>query len=224
MLPDAIGSLLPFAAGIALSPFPIIAIVLVLASPGGRSRGLAFSGGWLVGLGLLTAVIVLMFESADDSESGRTVVDVIRVALGVLLLWAAGRKWSSRPRDGEAAELPGWMASIDGLSVGGALRLGALLGGVNPKNIAFTMAAGSTIAELVDRGKNETTAAVVFVLLASLTVLGPVVLQLAAGERAAGTLNGVRRFMVQNAAVITMVVLAILGAKVLGDGLSGLSR
>ena len=44
---EAIGAILPLAVGVALSPVPIIAVVLMLGTPGGRTNGLAFLGGWI---------------------------------------------------------------------------------------------------------------------------------------------------------------------------------
>jgi hypothetical protein len=46
---EAIGQSLPLAIGVALSPVPIIAVVLMLTTA--RANGPAFVLGWLVGLG-----------------------------------------------------------------------------------------------------------------------------------------------------------------------------
>ncbi|MGW3099554.1 hypothetical protein ACWDCC_39605 [Streptomyces sp. NPDC001102] len=45
-----------------------------------------------------------------------------------------------------------------------------------------------------------------------------------AGQRSAMFLDSVGQFMVTNSTVITVFVLLLLGASVLGDGLSGLGR
>ena len=50
MLNQTIGELLPAAVAVALSPIPIVAIVLVLDSSRARRNGLAFAGGWVSGL------------------------------------------------------------------------------------------------------------------------------------------------------------------------------
>jgi hypothetical protein len=52
----AIGQSLPLAVGVALSPVPIIAVVLMLTTPRARANGPAFVLGWLVGLGLVGAI------------------------------------------------------------------------------------------------------------------------------------------------------------------------
>jgi hypothetical protein len=48
---EAIGQSLPLAIGVALSPIPIIAVVLMLTTPRARSNGPAFVVGWLVAWG-----------------------------------------------------------------------------------------------------------------------------------------------------------------------------
>jgi Sap-like sulfolipid-1-addressing protein len=49
---EAIGQVLSLGLGVALSPAPIIAVVLMLATPRGRVNGPAFVGGWIVGRGV----------------------------------------------------------------------------------------------------------------------------------------------------------------------------
>ena len=62
-----------------------------------------------------------------------------------------------------------------------------------------------------------------FVVIASATVAGPVVFYLLATDRAAGPLASLKEFMSRHNAVIMMVVLLVLGAKLLGQGLGGVA-
>ena len=55
---QAIGGSLAFAVGIALSPIPIIAVVLMLTSDKARVNGPGFVLGWLVGLGIVGAIVL----------------------------------------------------------------------------------------------------------------------------------------------------------------------
>src|SRR5229473_2094507 len=57
---QAIGGSLPLAVGIALSPIPIIAVVLMLTSRKARVNGPAFVLGWLIGLGIAYLVFALI--------------------------------------------------------------------------------------------------------------------------------------------------------------------
>jgi hypothetical protein len=56
---QAIGQILSFAVGVALSPVPIIAVILMLVTPRARANGPAFVVGWLVGLAIVGAVVLL---------------------------------------------------------------------------------------------------------------------------------------------------------------------
>jgi Sap, sulfolipid-1-addressing protein len=53
---QAIGGSLALAVGIAISPIPIIAVVLMLTTPRARANGPAFLAGWLLGLGIVGAM------------------------------------------------------------------------------------------------------------------------------------------------------------------------
>ena len=64
----------------------------------------------------------------------------------------------------------------------------------------------------------------VFVVLGSLTVAGAVLFYLVDADLAARPLAAIKQFMSANNAVIMMVVLLLLGAKLLGDGLAGVWR
>ena len=223
MTSEAIGQLLPIAAAVALSPIPIVAIVLVLTSARGRVNGPAFAAGWLVGLTAVSVVVVALTGGASDPDSATaTGVEWGRAALGVVLLVMAARQWRKRPAPGEEAEMPGWMASLAELSALKAVGLGLLVSAANPKNLLLTAAAAAAIAQAgLDAGE-ETVAIVVFVALSSVTVVGAVLVSLVAGRRADPALASLREFMARNSATIMMVVLLLLGLKVLGDALGGL--
>ena len=66
---QAIGQVLSFGIGVALSPVPIIAVVLMLATPQGRGNGLAFLAGWIVGLAAVGTVILLISSDASASST-----------------------------------------------------------------------------------------------------------------------------------------------------------
>lgn len=222
MLSEAIGGLLPAAAAVALSPIPIVAVVLVLGAPRARTAGPAFAAGWVLGLAVVSVLVVLVAGGASDPDSSAaTGVDWLQVALGALFLVMAARQWRKRPRDGKDPEMPGWMATLDSVAPTKAFVLGAALSGANPKNLALTVAASASIAQAGLDGTDELLAVATFVVLGSVTVVGAVLFYLAAPTRATPPLAAVREFMTQNNATIMMVILVILGAKLLGDGLGG---
>ncbi|MFC9669812.1 MULTISPECIES: GAP family protein [unclassified Streptomyces] len=225
MLIQAIGAVLPAALAVALSPFPLIGIVLILAGRQGRRNGALFTAGWIAGLGIVATLVVIVFGGADDPESpSSAIADWGRVLAGVALIVLGARKWWQRPRAGNETETPRWMASLDDVSALRALLLGALLSGANPKNLVLTASAATSIVEAGAHHADLVVAVTAFVLVGSCTVLGAVIIQLVGGQRAASFLDSVRQFMITNNAVITATVLLLLGANILGDGLTGLGR
>jgi len=221
---EAIGQVLPSAIGVALSPVPIIAVVLILATPQARANGLTFSIGWVLGLSSVSAIVLIALGDSSDPDSGVSdATFVLKLLLGLLFLVMAAKQWRGRPKPGETAELPKWMAAIDDLSPPKSGGLGFLLSGLNPKNLALTLAAAASIAQADLDTVQDVEVLAVFVLLGSVTVVGPAVFYFFAGERAAGPLAELKEFMSANNAVIMMVVLLVLGAKLVGDGLTGLT-
>jgi hypothetical protein len=132
---ETIGSILPVAVGVAISPIPIIAVILMLFTTRAKVNSLAFLVGWIAGI-LISGGIVLgianasSLASTDDEPS--TTVGVIKLLFGLLLLLLAGRNWRGRPRAGEEPQTPGWMAAIDSFSAVKSLGLAVLLSGINP--------------------------------------------------------------------------------------------
>jgi threonine/homoserine/homoserine lactone efflux protein len=222
VLRQAIGDFLPAALAVALSPIPIIGVVLVLDSDRARRNGPAFALGWVAGLATVSVVVVLAAGAASDPGSDAAEgINWFMAGIGFMFFVMAARLWKKRPKRGETAEMPSWMASINSISSTRALGLGAALSAANPKNLALTFAASAAIAN-AQLGRADTTIAVVtFVAIGSTTVVGAVVFYLAAPARAARPLAAVRQFMADNNATIMMVILVILGTKLLGDALAG---
>jgi hypothetical protein len=64
----------------------------------------------------------------------------------------------------------------------------------------------------------------VYVVVASITLIVPVVGYLAAPERMAPVLDSMKAWLLANNATVMAVLFAVLGAKVLGDGITILTR
>ena len=220
VLRDVIGDLLPAALAVALSPIPIVAVIVVLGTPRAAVAGPAFALGWVTGLAAVsTLVVAVLGGSGGDSD---TAAAWLKLAIGVLFLGLAAQQWRTRPTGGAPAPAPAWMATLDAASPARTALLGAALSGANPKNVALTLAASATIAGADLDGGGTAVAVAAFVALGSVTVAGAVLFALLAGDRAARPLDAAKRFMADNNAVIMMVVLLLLGAKLIGDGLAGI--
>jgi Sap, sulfolipid-1-addressing protein len=225
MMGQAIGGSLALAVGIALSPIPIIAVVLMLTSNKARVNGPLFVLGWLTGLGIVGAIVLAVAGPSGASKSGSpaTWVSWVKIVLGVLLLLVAARQFRSRPRGGEEPHMPQWMTTIDNTSPVAAFGLAAALSGANPKNLLLAVAGGAAIAQTGIPGGQQAIAYLIFAVIGSLGVAIPVGIYFALGERSAKLLAGLKDWMSEHNAVIMTVLCLIIAAKLIGDAISGLT-
>jgi threonine/homoserine/homoserine lactone efflux protein len=221
----AIGGSLPLAVGIALSPIPVIAVVLMLTSRKAKVNGPVFVLGWLIGLGIVGAIVLSLAGAGGASKSGSpaTWVSWVKIALGVLLLLVALRQFRGRPHGDEQPQMPKWMATIDKTSPPAAFGLAALLSGANPKNLLLAVAGGAAIAQTGIPGGQQAIAYLIFALIGTLGVGLPVVIYFVMGARSEKLLAGLKDWMTQHNAVIMSVLCLVIAAKLVGDGISGLT-
>jgi threonine/homoserine/homoserine lactone efflux protein len=222
---NAIGQVLSFGVGVAISPVPIIAVVLMLGTPRARGNGPAFLLGWLVGLAVAGVVVLLVAggAGADDDGGSPTWLGVLKLVLGTLLLALALKQWRGRPADGAQGELPTWMAAIDTFTPVKALGIGVVLSAANPKNLLLTIGAAAAIAQTGASTGSEVVALAVFVVIGTLGVGAPIAVYFAMGDRAVKLLDELKTWMGSHNGAIMAVLFLVMGAKLLGDGVSTLS-
>jgi threonine/homoserine/homoserine lactone efflux protein len=190
--------MLPAAIGVALSPLPIVAVVLMLVTPKGRVNGPAFIIGWWAGLAIVGAIALSAAGAGSE---------------------AVGRPSSS----GRGAATPKWMGALDGFTPLKAVGAGALLSGLNPKNLLLAVAGAAAIAGTGISSSQQAIAWVVFILIASIGVGAPVVIFFAMGSRSRDLLDHLKGWMAHNNAVIMAVLLLVIGVKLIGNAISGFS-
>jgi len=219
----AIGSTLPLAVGVAISPLPIIALILLLVGPRARSSGAALLVGWVLGLAVVGTVGLLIADSAGATSSAEPAgwVNALQLVIGVVLVLLAGWEWRGRPADGSDHEPPRWMASMDSMSAARALMFGVLFSGVKPKNLLLTLGAASLIAETGIGAAQQALALGIFVLIGSIGIVVPVLIYVVLGAGAARVLDQLKSWMVRYNAVIMTVLLLVFGAVLVGDAISG---
>ena len=222
---QAIGGSLALAVGIALSPIPIIAVVLMLTSRRARVNGPAFVLGWLLGLGIVGAIVLSLAGPAGATKSGSpaTWVSWVKIALGALLLLVAARQFRTRPHGDEEPQMPKWMATIDNTRPVAAVGLAAALSGANPKNLLLAVGGAATIAQTGIPAGQQAVAYLVFALIGTLGVGIPVGIYFAMGQRSEKLLAGLKDWMSAHNAVIMSVLCLIIGVKLIGDAISSLT-
>lgn len=222
---EALRQALPIGLAVALSPFPIIGIVVILAAPGGLARALAFLCGSLVGISVVGAIVLSLESRADPVDDGDPAiwVSLLKLALAAGLVALALDKWRGRPRPGRPAAAPAWMTAAESLSVPGAALLGVLLSAVNPKNLILTIAAATSIGGATDDTRARVVALGAFVLVACAGVGLPILASALLGGRASHGLETAREWMLRNNAVITMVIAVAIAVTLAIDAIDALA-
>ncbi|WP_374009272.1 GAP family protein [Leifsonia sp. LS-T14] len=218
---DVIGAILPLAVGVAISPVPIIAAILMLLSPRAKGTSVGFLLGWVAGIVVAVTVFVLLASvlPEKDPDAAQPIVGVIQIVLGLLLLLLAIRQWRSRPHAGEDPPMPTWMSAIDSMNAGRGFALGFLLSAVNPKNLLLAVSAGVAIGTAGLSAGAIVVAEAIFVIIAAITVAVPVIGYLIAADRMRGPLDGLRGWLLRNNATVMAVLLLVIGTVLIGKGI-----
>lgn len=221
---NAVGDILPLALGVAISPIPIIAVILMLLSPRARTNGPAFLFGWLAGLAAVSIAVTALSGSAGlgSGGGGSATGSLIKMLLGLLLVGLSVRDFRNRPRPGEPPPLPGWMRAIDSATAVKAFGIAVLLSAINPKNLSLTVAAAVTVAQEGPSNVSAALVLVLFVVIASLSIAVPVALYSLGGPSATRALNSLRTWLNANNAPVMAVLLLVIGVVLFGKGLGGL--
>ncbi|MGI9557649.1 MAG: GAP family protein [Solirubrobacterales bacterium] len=224
MFGETVGEILPLAVAVAISPLPIAAVILMLLSRNADLNGLAFLAGWVVGL-VAVGALVLAFGSASSSDTGEAsqTSGIVRIVIGVVFVFLAVRQWRARPRRGKKAQTPGWLARVEDLNPFKSFGAAFLLAAVNPKNLGLTIAAASTIAAAGLTSQDEIGVFAIYLLVACSTIAAPVFYYLLAGERAERGLDNLKSWLITHNATVMAVLLLVIGAKLIGDGIGILS-
>jgi threonine/homoserine/homoserine lactone efflux protein len=220
---QAIGSVLSLALGVAISPIPIVAVVLMLATPRGKVNGPAFVLGWMLGLAVVGAVVLLVAGGISASSAGepKTWVSVLKLILGLGVVLLGVRQWRGRPTGDREPVLPGWMKTIDSFTPLKAAGLAALLAGPNPKNLMLTIAAGAAIAQAGIAAGQQVIVFAIFMVIATVGPAAPLGVYYALGDNSGAVLSRMRDWMVANNQAIMSVLCLVIGAKLIGDAIAG---
>lgn len=212
--------LIPLGLVISLSPISVIPAVLVLQAPRPRPTSLAFLGGWLLALTVLTAVSVAASGVLGNMHKSPPVWACwLRIVLGSLLIVFGIVRWLTRHRHSKS---PRWMRSFASITPARAGVTGAVLAVVRPDVSLICVAAGVAIGSSGVGVAGHWIAAGFFVAVAASTVAVPILAYLGAGDRLDEPLTRLKNWMEQNDAALMAVVLVVIGLMVLYNGIHAL--
>jgi len=217
---SVLATLIPLALVIALSPLSIIPAVLVLHAARPRPTGLAFLGGWLLGLAALTAIFVVSSGALGAlRESPPAWASWLRVVLGLALIGYGIYEWLTRQRHTES---PKWMRSFATLTPGRAGITGLVLAVIRLEVLIMCALAGLAIGGSGLGMAANWLAAAVFVAVAAFTVAIPVLAYAGAGDRLDDPMARLKDWMERNNAALLAAILLVIGLMVLHNGVKAL--
>jgi Sap, sulfolipid-1-addressing protein len=217
---SVLATLIPLALVVAISPLSIIPAVLVLQTPRPGPTGLAFLGGWLLGLAALTAVFVVSSDALGAlRKSPPAWVSWLRIVLGLALIGYGIYEWLTRRRHTES---PKWMRTFATLTPARAGLTGLVLVIVRLEVLTMCALAGLAIGGSgLGMAANWITATI-FVVVAASTVAIPVLAYAGAGDRLNEPMVRLKDWMERNNAALLAAILLVIGLMVLHNGVKAL--
>lgn len=222
---QGIAEVLTYAVAVAISLLSIIAVILMLFSARAKVNGPAFLMGWVLALAVVSGVVYVLAVQGNAATSTTTADSIAwgKVVFGGLLLLLAARDWSNRPAPDAEPDMPKWMASVDTLSPAKAFGLAVLMAGLNPKNLMLTIAAAVGLAQLGLATGDAIVALIVFVVVGSITIAGPVVYYFVGGARAKAKLDSLKNWLAIHNAAVMAVVFVVFGVDLIAKGIPPLT-
>jgi hypothetical protein len=216
-----LATLIPLALVVSISPLSVIPAVLVLQTPRPRPTGLAFFGGWLVGLVVLTAAFIASSDALSGLHGKPPVwASWTRVALGLALIAFGIYRWQTREGHTES---PKWMRSFETLTPARAAATGLVLVVVRVEVLTMCALAGLAIGSGNLGTTGELVTGAIYVAVAASTVAIPVLAYVAAGHRLDASMARLKKWMETNNAAMLAAVLVLIGGMVLYHGVTALS-
>ena len=113
---------------ITVDPLPLTAFIIILASKRGVHKGAFFVAGWLLSLAIVVAVTVLATGNNPPKPSTAPSLAslAVKIALGVVLLVIALRRYRRMGQPKKPKKTPKWQAGVDSMSPWYALGLAPL--------------------------------------------------------------------------------------------------
>lgn len=197
--------------------------------------------GWYASVFVVAFVASLVTGTAKDTDASAASggIDIVHIVFGLLFFGLAYVTWIKRPRvgaersvaageradietivlDEEIPQKKNLLQRLDGLGVVACLGVGFLQGALILKNPPLAISAGMQIGAAGLPLAEVAAMIAAFALAASLGALLPLVIALIGGQKADKSLREAREWIEANMTAITLVVLVVVGAIFLGEGL-----
>jgi len=216
---EALKEAFPMSLGLALSPFPLIAIIIILMTPKSKSNSLWFLLGWILGIYAIGLLVLIIPGLANKHDTPNIYSGVIRIVLGLSLLIFAFKTWLNRPRPGDEIVTPKLFLSIDKFGFRKSMLTGFLFSAANVKNMAFSAAGALRINQSLAGTESIFIALLLFSLIGSLTLIFPVMVYVFAEKRIEPTFLIWKKWLIKNNKILLVLILGFIGLMLVHGGI-----
>ena len=203
-----------------VTPWGIVAVIVLLSSKSRPRGAIAFIAGWVASILLVGGLIIGLYRGADSKPgpSAASALIGVQLALGVLLIALAARKWRRRVAADPSAGEPKWLRALDRMRPIVAFGLGMFW-----VNLVFVVAAAIAVADAKLSRSGAVGAYLFYALLATLGVAAILGIYYANQARAQERLAGMRSWLTRNNTGVVSAVIAAIGLVFIVRGLIGVA-
>ncbi len=217
---EALTKSFPMAMGIALSPAPILAIIMLLMTRRAKFIAPFFLFGWLVGIQIVGTFIIFMPGVIANHGGMSDTTGTMKIILGIVLLMLIFPIHKKKKSQGEKERVPKIFNKLDGFGMLKVFLIGFVFSGLSIKNIALSASGAAHIhtTSLIDYF--ETLMAVFyFSLMSSFTLIIPILIYMIVPKKAEISLLLLRNWLVKHHWDIAMVMLLVSGILLFSIGM-----
>ncbi len=208
-----------FAFGVAISPIPIGAILVILSGRGVSPSAIFFAAGWVTGVALSAVVFAVLVSGLVVTRSRLVWIGVVYLVLGGGFVAVAVKWWLQR-RPGRLH--PSWLDRVDRFTPVDSATLGVVLSCANPKVLALSLGAALSVARSHADGLLVWLAVCVFVGIGAAGVLIPIAAYVAMPIRGAALLGMLHRWLLKHERVVFPVLALAIGGFFVREGVESL--
>jgi len=219
---QAMGELLPIAVALAVSSVPITVTILILLSPNRNKTALPFLIGWVVGLVAVIGVSAVSAQAFPDIPRGaqQKVTVILETLIGAALIVLGVVQIRRRSR-AAAGGMPRWLSAVNSFNGLVSFAVAVVLN-LRPKGLLLGVTAGLILHAATLQDGEAAVLIVIYTLIASSTVVIPIVASFLARRKAEPKLISVRDWITTNGQVLTGAMMFMIGVVILGSGLTHL--
>jgi threonine/homoserine/homoserine lactone efflux protein len=211
--------------GIAMSPIPILATILLLSTREAKRNGLAYAIGFFTGLTVLTVAVVWFVRAHGLSPRSTTshVVAGGTLALGLALVAFSSYQLTHRKDSIETPPIPRWLRVVDRFRTPQSAGLGFFNSAFNAKNFALLLVAASIVGENALDPVETSIAVILLLIFAMLGIIAPLSIYLVGGQRSTNLLEAWKLWLIRNNATVMGVLFLFFGVVMVIKGIMKLN-